>query len=91
MPAPSPRTNVGAKPITVPPAANAPSMPSTRPRTTGVDPTNFQPSTIVRRTPVCSSRGAFVCGITSDQIVAAETRNVSAFSHSASAAGLAMK
>jgi hypothetical protein len=36
--------NVFAAPITTPPAANAPKMPSTRPRTRGVCPMYFQPS-----------------------------------------------
>jgi hypothetical protein len=40
--------NVFAVPMTMPPAANAPKIPRMRPRTSGVRPMYFQPSTNCR-------------------------------------------
>jgi hypothetical protein len=56
-PAPREAVKKRAVPITMPPPANAPKMPSTRPRTSGVPPMYFQPSTNCR-TMLCS---AFFC------------------------------
>ena len=47
-PPPSEAVKNWAVPTTMPPPANAPKMPSTRPRTSGVLPTYFQPSTNCR-------------------------------------------
>ncbi|GAB3960060.1 hypothetical protein GCM10029978_008400 [Actinoallomurus acanthiterrae] len=70
-------------PITAPPAANAPTIPTVRPRTIGVEPTNRQPAMICLRIdgtetlPLCR-------GISrSEKIVIAETRNVTALMYSA--------
>ncbi len=59
-PAPRSCTNVCDSPTTNPAAPNAPSMPRTRPRTSGVLPTNRQPSRMLRSTlpsRVCSPAG----------------------------------
>src|SRR5699024_9690024 len=56
-PAPRSVTNTRPRPITTPPAPNAPTIPITSPRTSGVRVTYDQPSMIVRQTPACSATG----------------------------------
>ena len=71
---------MAASPITNPAAANAPSIPSTRPRTSGVVPTNTQPSTIERQTLTLPAAAAPPVrrGISSRAMVSAENRKVAA-------------
>ncbi len=66
--------------MTKPPAPNAPSMPTTRPRMSGVLPMKAQPSTIVRQNETSlldgSAEGAAAArrGMSSRQITSAATR-----------------
>ena len=53
-PAPRPATYTTPSPTTVPPAAEAPTRPMTRPRTTGVCAMKAQPSTTCRHTDGCA-------------------------------------
>ena len=58
-------------PTTMPPPANAPKMPSTRPRTSGVWPTYAQPSTNSRNM-LCSARSALAGAAPADLLDAEE-------------------
>ena len=71
-------TKAWASPITMPPAANAPSMPRTSPRTNGVVPTYRQPSTAVRQIDSCTRVAVDGGGNSSFQMTTAETRKVRA-------------
>ena len=82
---------MAASPTTQPAAANAPSIPSTRPRTSGVVPRKTQPSRMARQTLTLRTASAAApsrFGISSRAIVAAETRKVAALKYSASSTGL---
>ena len=65
--------------MTTPPAANAPMMPITRPRTTGVVTAYLQPSTITRRALLSPSTDAGPEGMCfSREITTPETMNETA-------------
>jgi hypothetical protein len=79
-------------PTTTPPAAKAPKMPRTRPRTSGVLLTNDQPWVNSRSMPgLCSTaavRRPLISRMPKNTVIAV-ARNVSALNHSATLLGLA--